>query len=113
VRSLFSFVLATLTYPLFLVVLVVVTGLMLAGGAVPYRPGLGGKDEPRRLPVGALDVWWLSAAWLAVAFLRAFVVPERQPLPPHTTEISAVRDAVVGAARSADPTAERRRHERQ
>src|SRR6266850_5342469 len=63
-----------------LLVFAVVTALMLAGGVVPYRPGLGGGGEPRRLFVGALEAfWWLGAAWLAVGFLRAFVVLERQP----------------------------------
>jgi small-conductance mechanosensitive channel len=53
---------------------------MLAGGVVPYRPGLGVGGESRRLFVDALEVlWWLGAAWLAVGFLRAFVVLERQP----------------------------------
>src|SRR5260370_32519690 len=62
-----------------LLVFAVVTALMLAGGVVPYRPGLGGGGEPRRLFVGALEAfWWLGAAWLAVGFLRAFVVLERQ-----------------------------------
>jgi small-conductance mechanosensitive channel/CRP-like cAMP-binding protein len=63
-----------------LLVFAVVTALMLAGGVVPYRPGLGGGGEPRRLFVGALEAfWWLGAAWLAVGFLRAFVLLERQP----------------------------------
>ena len=104
----FSFVLATLTDPLFLAAVVVVggffsarywqqrsslayfltqllvfflvTGLMLAGGVVPYHPGLGFGSEPRRLFVGALEaIWWLGAAWLAVGFLRAFVVLGQQP----------------------------------
>ena len=107
-RLSFSFVLATLTDPLFLagvvvvigffgarywqgrsslthflvqlLVFVVVTGLMLAGGVVPYRPGLSIGGEPRRLFVDALEAfWWLVAAWLAVGFLRAFVVQGQQP----------------------------------
>jgi small-conductance mechanosensitive channel/CRP-like cAMP-binding protein len=61
-------------------VFVVVTGLMMAGGVVPYRPASGIGGELRRLFVGALEViWWLGAAWLAVGFLRAFVVLGRQP----------------------------------
>ena len=53
---------------------------MLAGGVVPYRPGVSIGAEPTRLFVGALEViWWLGAAWLAVGFLRAFVVLGRQP----------------------------------
>jgi small-conductance mechanosensitive channel/CRP-like cAMP-binding protein len=108
VRLSFSFILTTLTDPLFLagvvvvasflsarywqgrssltrflirlLVFVVVTGLMLAGGVVPYRPGVSIGGEPKRLFVGALEViWWIAAAWLAVGFLRAFVVLERQP----------------------------------
>jgi small-conductance mechanosensitive channel/CRP-like cAMP-binding protein len=63
-----------------LLIFAIVTGLMLAGGIVPYQPGLGSGSELRRLFVGALEVfWWLGAAWLAVGFLRAFVVLERQP----------------------------------
>src|SRR6204780_4386660 len=63
-----------------LLVFAVVTGLMLAGGVVPYPPGFASGGESRRLIVGALEAfWWLVAAWLTVGFLRAFVVLERQP----------------------------------
>ena len=63
-----------------LVVFVILTGLLLAGGAVPYRPGVVIGSEPRRLFVGVLEVvWWFVAAWLAVGFLRAFVVLGQQP----------------------------------
>jgi small-conductance mechanosensitive channel/CRP-like cAMP-binding protein len=63
-----------------LLVFVILTGLLLAGGVVPYRPGVAIGSEPRRLFVGALEViWWLGAAWLAVGFLRAFVVLGQQP----------------------------------
>jgi small-conductance mechanosensitive channel/CRP-like cAMP-binding protein len=58
----------------------ILTGLMLAGGVVPYRPGAMTGDASRRLFAGALEVvWWLAGAWLAVGFLRAFVVLGRQP----------------------------------
>jgi small-conductance mechanosensitive channel/CRP-like cAMP-binding protein len=61
-------------------VFVILTGLMLAGGVVPYRPGVTVGAEPRRLFTGALEVfWWLVAAWLAVGFLRAFVVLGQRP----------------------------------
>src|SRR3979490_2261490 len=63
-----------------LLVFAILTSLLLAGGAVPYRPGVAIGTEPRRFFVGALEViWWLGAAWLAVGFLRAFVVLGRQP----------------------------------
>jgi len=63
-----------------LVVFVILTGLLLAGGAVPYRPGAAVGTEPRRLFLGTLEViWWLGAAWLTVGFLRAFVVLGGQP----------------------------------
>jgi small-conductance mechanosensitive channel/CRP-like cAMP-binding protein len=63
-----------------LLVFIILTGLLLAGGVVPYRPGVAIGGEPRRLFVGALEViWWLGAAWLAVGFLRAFVVLGQQP----------------------------------
>jgi small-conductance mechanosensitive channel/CRP-like cAMP-binding protein len=63
-----------------LLVFLILTGLLLAGGVVPYRPGMTIGAEPKRLFVGALEVmWWLGAAWLAAGFLRAFVVLGRQP----------------------------------
>src|SRR5712672_2370073 len=63
-----------------LLVFVILTGLLLAGGVVPYRPSVPIGPEFMRLFVGALEViWWLSAAWLAVGFLRAFVVLGQQP----------------------------------
>jgi small-conductance mechanosensitive channel/CRP-like cAMP-binding protein len=56
-------------------VFTIFTGLLIASGIVPYRPDLTVGTEPRRLLMGALEaVWWLAAAWLAVGFLRAFVV---------------------------------------
>src|ERR1700730_7444742 len=59
---------------------VIVTALLLGGGVVPYRAGAIGGSESRRFFVGTLEViWWLGAAWLAVGFLRAFVVLGREP----------------------------------
>jgi len=78
--------------PIRLLVFALVTGLMLAAGVVPYRPGLGSGGESRRLFVGALEAfWWLGAAWLAVGFLRAFVVLERQP-----RESKLIQDLLAG-----------------
>src|ERR1700722_14355824 len=63
-----------------LAVLAVLTGLLMAGGILPYRPAVSVRTETRRLFVGALEVVWsLAGAWLAVGFLRAFVVLGRQP----------------------------------
>jgi small-conductance mechanosensitive channel/CRP-like cAMP-binding protein len=63
-----------------LIAFAILTALMLAGGIVPYRPGAAIEAEPKRFFVGAFEViWWLGAAWLAVGFLRAFVVLGRQP----------------------------------
>jgi small-conductance mechanosensitive channel/CRP-like cAMP-binding protein len=71
--SLAHFLLQLLTF-------VILTSLLLAGGAVPYRPSVAVGTEPRRFFLGTLEViWWLGAAWLAVGFLRAFVVLGRQP----------------------------------
>ena len=75
-----------------LLVYVVLTGLLLAGGVVPYRPGAATGAEPHRLFVDALEItWWLGAAWLAVGFLRAFVVLGRQP-----RESKLVQDLLAG-----------------
>jgi hypothetical protein len=53
---------------------VTVTGLLLAGGVVPYRPSVGGSERMRLFVSGLEIIWWLGAAWLSVGFLRAFVV---------------------------------------
>jgi hypothetical protein len=58
---------------------VTVTGLLLAGGVVPYRPGVVGSERMRLFVSGLEIIWWLGAAWLTVGFLRAFVVLGRQP----------------------------------
>jgi small-conductance mechanosensitive channel/CRP-like cAMP-binding protein len=56
------------------------TGLMLVGGVVPYDPVVIVGNRLQRLFAGSLEVvWWMAAAWLAVGFLRAFVVLSRQP----------------------------------
>ena len=75
-----------------LLVFVILTGLLRAGGVAPYRPGVTIGSEPRRLIVGALEaIWWLGAAWLAAGFLRAFVVLGRQP-----RESKLVQDLLAG-----------------
>jgi small-conductance mechanosensitive channel/CRP-like cAMP-binding protein len=63
-----------------LLLFVLLTGLMLAGSVVPYRPRVVFGSELERLFVGALEIiWWLAAAWLTVGFLRAFVVLGQKP----------------------------------
>ncbi|MEJ0044879.1 MAG: hypothetical protein WDN04_01035 [Rhodospirillales bacterium] len=63
-----------------LVVFCVLTGLLLRGGVAPYRPGTAAGSGTRNLFAGALEVvWWIVGAWLAVGFLRAFIVLGRRP----------------------------------
>jgi small-conductance mechanosensitive channel/CRP-like cAMP-binding protein len=63
-----------------LLVFVVLTGLMLSGGVIPYRPAAVIADPLKRLLVAALElVWWLAGAWLAAGFMRAFIVLSRRP----------------------------------
>jgi small-conductance mechanosensitive channel/CRP-like cAMP-binding protein len=73
-RSSFThFVIRLLLFTLF-------TGLMLVGGVMPYNTGVRVGSRLQLLFAGSLQVvWWLAAAWLAVGFLRAFVVWSRQP----------------------------------
>jgi small-conductance mechanosensitive channel/CRP-like cAMP-binding protein len=67
-------------WPIRFLIFAVTTGLMLAVGVVPFRPGLGSGGEPQRLLIGALEtVWWLGAAWVVVGLLRGFLVLGRQP----------------------------------
>lgn len=63
-----------------LLVFVILTALLLAGGVVPYHPGGVLGTDTRRFFVSVLEViWWLGAAWLVVGFLRVFVVLAWQP----------------------------------
>jgi small-conductance mechanosensitive channel len=63
-----------------LLLFTLLTGLMLVGGVVPYRSGVMVGSWLQRLFAGSLEVvWWLAAAWLAVGFLRAFIVWHSQP----------------------------------
>src|SRR5277367_1009111 len=67
-------------WPIRFLLFAVTTGVMLAVGVVPFRPGLGSGGESQRLLVGALEAfWWLGAAWLLVGLLRAFLVLGRRP----------------------------------
>ena len=51
------------------VMFAVLTGLLLEGGAVPYRPRLASGSELARLFVGALEVtWWVGASRVCVGF---------------------------------------------
>ena len=71
--SLVYFVIQAIAFAIF-------TGCLMAGDVVPYRPGALSGSESRRLFLGALEIiWWLTAAWLAVGFLRAFIVLGRKP----------------------------------
>lgn len=70
---------------------VTVTGLLLAGGVVPYRPGVVCSERMRLFVSGLEIIWWLGAAWLTVGFLRAFVVLGRQP-----RESKLVQDLLAG-----------------
>jgi hypothetical protein len=70
---------------------VTVTGLLLAGGVVPYRPGVVSSERMRLFVSGLEIIWWLGAAWLTVGFLRAFVVLGRQP-----RESKLVQDLLAG-----------------
>ena len=70
---------------------VTVTGLMLAGGVVPYRSGVFSSERMRLFVSGLEVIWWLGAAWLTVGFLRAFVVLGRQP-----RETKLIQDLLAG-----------------
>src|SRR5277367_3080362 len=62
-------------WPIRFLIFAVTTGVMLAIGVVPFRPGLGSGGQSQRVLIGALEaIWWLGAAWLLVGLLRAFLV---------------------------------------
>jgi small-conductance mechanosensitive channel/CRP-like cAMP-binding protein len=74
------------------VVLLLLTGTMLAGHIVPYRPSTDPLTELQLISAGGLKiVWWLVVAWLATGFLQAFVVLGRKP-----NEAKLVQDLLAG-----------------
>jgi small-conductance mechanosensitive channel len=74
------------------IVLLLLTGSMLAGHIVPYRPSTDPLTELQLISAGALKtVWWLTVAWLATGLLQAFVVLGRKP-----NEVKLVQDLLAG-----------------
>ena len=70
---LISFLVQILTYAL-------LSGLIMSAGVVPYSAAISSTSTLQRLLIATLNaVWWLGGAWVAVGFLRAFVVLGRQP----------------------------------
>lgn len=71
---------------------VVLTALLIASGVAPYQQSHAGLTHLGRVLAGGLQViWWASAAWLAVAFLRAFLSFGRQP-----REVKLAHDLIAG-----------------
>jgi small-conductance mechanosensitive channel/CRP-like cAMP-binding protein len=74
------------------VVLLLLTGSMLASHIVPYRPSTDPLTELQLISAGALKlVWWLAVAWLATGLLQAFVVLGHRP-----NEAKLVQDLLAG-----------------
>jgi small-conductance mechanosensitive channel/CRP-like cAMP-binding protein len=68
------------TFLIKLVVVGTVTAFMLGQNVLPIRTDVAGATALRRTLESTIQViWWLLAAWLAVGFLRAFVVLGRKP----------------------------------
>lgn len=82
----------------------VLTALMLASGIAPYAPAPA-TSEPVRFLSAALElVWWSSAAWFAVGFLRAFVLFGGRPREAKLVQdlLAAVIYVAVGVAIAAN-----------
>src|SRR5260221_11080964 len=69
-----------------LAVFVTVTGLLLAGGVVPYRPGVVGSGRTRLFVAGLGIIWWLGAGGGAGGFFRGFFLVRRQPREAQTVQ---------------------------
>jgi small-conductance mechanosensitive channel/CRP-like cAMP-binding protein len=68
------------------------TLLLLYQGIVPYEAGPPDVSVLQRIFVGlAKVVWWINAAWALIAFVRVFLIFERQP-----REGRLIQDLVVG-----------------
>jgi small-conductance mechanosensitive channel/CRP-like cAMP-binding protein len=56
------------------------TALLIVSGIVPYRTDVKLGPGSGRLLTGTFEtVWWFASGWLAVGFLRAFVVLGQKP----------------------------------
>lgn len=68
------------------------TLLLLYQGIVPYEAGPPDVSILQRIFIGlAKVVWWINAAWALIAFVRVFLIFERQP-----REGRLIQDLVVG-----------------
>jgi small-conductance mechanosensitive channel/CRP-like cAMP-binding protein len=70
----------------------VLTALFIAAGVEPYQRSRANLPGTARLLYGGLEVvWWMSGAWLAVGFFRAFV-----SFGGRAREAKLVQDLVAG-----------------
>jgi small-conductance mechanosensitive channel/CRP-like cAMP-binding protein len=68
------------------------TGLLLYHGIVPYQATPPGIAALQNVFIGiAKLIWWINAAWVLIAFVRVFLIFERQP-----REGRLIQDLVVG-----------------
>ncbi len=71
---------------------VLLTGLLLYRGIIPYEVGPPTATVVQKIFIGtAKMVWWLNAAWVLIAFARVFLIFERRP-----REGRLIQDLVVG-----------------
>ncbi|WP_092177390.1 mechanosensitive ion channel family protein [Bosea sp. OK403] len=68
------------------------TALLLYHGIVPYQATPPEIAAPQHVFIGiAKIIWWINAAWALIAFVRVFLIFERQP-----REGRLIQDLVVG-----------------
>ncbi len=71
---------------------VLLTGLLLYHGIVPYQASPPTASVVEMIFIGiAKIIWWLNAAWALVGFTRVFLIFERRP-----REGRLIQDLVVG-----------------
>lgn len=74
------------------------TALLLRHGIIPYEPAPDGTEVLQRLFVGiAKAIWWINAAWALIAFVRVFLIFERQPHEGRLIQDLVVATIYTGA----------------
>lgn len=74
------------------------TTLLLYHGIIPYEPAPDGTEALQKLFIGiAKAIWWINAAWALIAFVRVFLIFERQPREGRLIQDLVVATIYTGA----------------
>lgn len=77
---------------------IALTGLLLHHGIVPYEPTADETEAMQQIFIGiAKVIWWINGAWALIAFVRVFLIFERQPREGRLIQDLVVATIYTGA----------------